>query len=95
VADARERAAAEALRRTPAARRRLVRRLLAAPPAPPALVSLPADHLAVRAPVPRPPRRYLHAKVTLERWGLAVAGALRRRARGARAWLRRAWPAPR
>ena len=58
----------EALRRAPAARRRLVRRLLAAPFERPSLVSLSTDHLILRAPVPRPPRRRLFVKLTVLRW---------------------------
>jgi len=88
MTDAREAAAAEALRRTPAARHGLVRRLLQAPPELPALVSLPTDQLLLRAPTPRPPRRYLRAKVALERWTTLTAAALRRAAKAARGRLR-------
>jgi hypothetical protein len=95
VTDARERAAAEALRRTPAARRGLVGRLLEAPPEPPKLVSLPTDQLFFRAPTPRPPRRHLRAKVTLERWTALTTAALWRAARAARGRLRSVLPARR
>ena len=67
----------EALRRAPAARRRLVRRLLAAPFERPSLVSLSTDHLILRAPVPRPPRRRLFVKLTVLRWRARTVAHLR------------------
>jgi hypothetical protein len=80
VADARETAAAEVLRRVPAARRRLVRRLLAAPFERPTLVSVPTDQLITRAPTPRPASRRRLATLTLERWSASARAALRRAA---------------
>jgi len=90
LTDARESAAAEVLRRTPAARRTLIRRLLAAPSEPPRLVSVPIDHLITRAPQPRPPRRRLYAKIIVQRWQAEVTTTARRWQAEARAGLRRA-----
>ena len=81
MSDARERAAAEILRRTPAARRGLVRRLLAAPFERARLVSLPTDHLILRAPRARPARRRLLVKLTVQGWAASACTALRWKAR--------------
>jgi hypothetical protein len=54
-----------------------VRRLLASPFERPSLVSLSTDHLILRAPVPRPPRRRLFVKLTVLRWRARAVAYLR------------------
>lgn len=89
MADPRDAAVARLLAAVPARSRRRVRRLLATPFAPPVLVSLPTDHLVVRAPIPRPPGRRAMAVATLRRWRAESITRARRLARRLRdAWRR-------